>query len=89
MPQKKCDFQKNQNKKNWRIRLFGGSNVVNKLLKEIKNQASSHNLKSLTQKTKIWGNNTVSGRFGKYSFHLKLGRNRNYILAGNTLIRIQ
>ena len=32
MPQKKCDFQKNQNKKNWRIRLFGGSNVVNKLI---------------------------------------------------------
>ena len=26
-------------------------------------------LKSLTQKTKIWCNNAVSRRFGKYSFH--------------------
>ena len=31
VPQKKCVFQKNQNKKNWRIGLFGGSDVVNKL----------------------------------------------------------
>ena len=37
-------------------------------LKEIKKLASSHNLKSLSQKTKIWCNNHPSRRFGKYSF---------------------
>jgi len=31
VPQKKCVFQKNQNKENWRIGLIGGSDVVNKL----------------------------------------------------------
>ena len=36
--------------------------------KKIKKYACSQNLKSLTQKTKIWWHNAVSGRFGKYSF---------------------
>ena len=40
-------------------------------LNRIKKWASSHNLKSLTQKTKIWWNNAVSRRFGKYPFQNK------------------
>ena len=34
-------------------------------LKKIKKWASSQNLKSLTQKTKIWHNNVLSRRFGR------------------------
>ena len=34
-------------------------------LKKIKKWASSQNLKSLTQETKIWCNNVVSRRFGR------------------------
>ena len=40
-------------------------------LKEIK-KAGSQNLKTLTQKTKIWRNNHLSRRFGKYSFDLQM-----------------
>ena len=34
-----------------------------------KKHSWSQNLKSLAQKTKIWHNNAVSKRFGKYSFY--------------------
>ena len=37
-------------------------------LNKIKKQASSQNLKSLTQKTKKWCNYVFSKRFGRYSF---------------------
>ena len=35
--------------------------------RKFKKKSISQNLKSLTQKTKIWRNNTLSRRFGKYS----------------------
>ena len=40
-------------------------------IKKIKKKASSQNLKSLTQKTKIWCNNALSRKFGRYSFQQK------------------
>ena len=41
-------------------------------LKKIKKWASSQNLKSHTQITKIWHNNALFRRFGRYSFELRL-----------------
>ena len=38
------------------------------ILKGLKKRSWSQNLRSLSQKTKIWCNNAVSRRFGKYSF---------------------
>ena len=42
--------------------------------RKLKNKQVTYNLKSLTQKTKIWQNNVLSGRFGKYSFQLCIGK---------------
>ena len=52
----------------------------NRLEKKI--AGGSQNLKSLAQKTKIWHNNVISRRFGKYSFDTSIQNQSEAVHSG-------